>query len=92
MLQREQFSLNISIVVIHNTSLLVNYYNKKQHTYYINIINENFTMEQNRDTRYIYPPLIASLADIFTNECNCKIDIRVNTHSIQTHNEVAYIY
>ena len=50
--QRELFPLNLPNVIEHNTSLLVNYYTKKQHTFYRNIINANFTLEQNRDTGY----------------------------------------
>ena len=62
--QRELFSLNLPNVIEHNTSLLVNYSTKKQHTFYKNIINANFTLEQNRDTTYIPLPLIIPLAHI----------------------------
>ena len=44
MLERELFPLNIPNVIEHNTTLLVNYYTKKQHTFYTNIINANFSL------------------------------------------------
>ena len=84
--------LNLPNVIEHNTSLLVNYYSKKQHTFYRNIINANFTLEQNRDARYIPPPLIISLAHILINECNPEKDIKVDTCTIQIQNDVAHIY
>ena len=46
MLQRELFPLNFPNVVEHNTSFLENYYTKKQHTFYTNIINVNFPFEK----------------------------------------------
>ena len=67
----------------HKTSLLINYYTKKQHAFYKNIINANFTLDQNRDTKYIPLPLIISLAYILTNECNPKNDIKIDTYTIQ---------
>ena len=90
--QRELFSLNLPNVIKNNTSLLINYYFKKQHTFYRNIINANFTLEQNRDTRYIPPPLIIPLAHISINECNSEKDIKVDTCTIQIQNDVAHIY
>ena len=66
--QREIFPLNLPYIIEHNTSVLVNYYSNKQHTFYKNIINANFTLEQNRDTsRHIPPPLIIPLAHISIN-------------------------
>ena len=90
--QREIFPLNLSHVIKHNTSLLVNYYSKKQHTFYKNIINANFTLEQNRDTRHIPLPLIIPLAHILINECNPEKDIKINTCIIQIQNDTAHIY
>ena len=68
--QRELFPLNLSNVIEHNTSLLINYYINKQHTFYTNIINANFLLEQNKDTRYIPTQLVIPLVHISTNECN----------------------
>ena len=90
--QRELFPLNLQNVVEHNTSLLVNYYTKKQHIFYTNIINTNFSLVQNRDTRYIPSQLIIPLAHISTLECNPERDIKVETHTIQIKNDVAHIY
>ena len=90
--QRELFPLKLPNVIKHNTSLLVNYYSKKQYTFYRNIINANFTLEQNRDTRYIPPSLIIPLAHILINECNPKKDIKVDTCTIQIQNDAAHIY
>ena len=90
--QREIFPLNLLHVIEHNTSLLVNYYSNKQHTFYRDIINANFTLEQNRDTRYIPPPLIIPLVHILINECNPEKDIKVNTCTIQIQNDTAHIY
>ena len=92
MSQRELFLLNLPNVVEHNNSLLINYYTKKQHTFYTNIINANFSLEQNRDTRYIPLQLVIPLVYISTNECNPERDIKVDTHTIQTQNDVAHIY
>ena len=61
-------------------------------TYYRNIINENYTLEQNRDTRYIPLPLIVSLVHISTNKFSPQNDIRVITYTIQIQNDVALIY
>ena len=90
--QREIFPLNLPHIIEHNTSLLVNYYSKKQHIFYRNIINANFTLEKNRDTRYIPRPLIIPLAHISINECNPEKDIKVNTCTIQIQNDTAHIY
>ena len=90
--QRELFLLNLPNIIEHNTSLLQNYYFKKQHTFYRNIINANFTLEQNRDTRYIPPPLIIPLAHILINKCNSEKDTKVDTCIIQIQNDVAHIY
>ena len=90
--QRELFPFNLPNVVEHNTSFLINYYTKKQHTFYKNIINANFTLEQNKDTRYIPPPSIIPLAHISINECNPERDIKVNKHTIQIQNDVADKY
>ena len=90
--QREIFPLNLPHVIKHNTSLLVNYYSNKQHTFYKNIINANFTLVQNRDTRYIPSPLIIPLAQISINECNLEKDIKVDTCTIQIQNDIAHIY
>ena len=90
--QREIFPLNLPHVIKHNTSLLINYYSNKQHTFYKNIIDANFTLEQNRDTRYIPPPLIIPLAHISINECNPEKDIKVDTCTIQIQNDIAHIY
>ena len=90
--QRELFPLNTPNVIEHNTSLLVNYYTKKQHIFYTNIINANFSLAQNRDTGYIPLQLTIPLAHISTNECNPKRDIKVDIHTIQIVNEVAHIY
>ena len=92
MLQRELFSLNLPHVIEHNTCLLINYYSKTQHTFYRNIINANFTLEQNRDTRYIPPPLIIPFAHILINECNPEKDIKVDTCIIQIQNDTTHIY
>ena len=89
--QRELFPLNLSNVVEHNTSLLVNYYTKKQHTFYTNIINANFSLEEKRNNRYIPLQLVIPLAHISTNECNLERDIKVDTYTIQTENDVAHI-
>ena len=90
--QREIFSRNLPHVIKHNTSILVNYYSNKQCTFYRNILNANFTQEQNRDTRYIPPPLIIPLAHISINECNLEKDIKVDTCTIQIQNDIAHIY
>ena len=90
--QREIFPLNLPHVIEHNTSLLVNYYSNKQHTFYRNIINANFTLEQNRDTRHIPPPLIIPLIHISINECNPEKDIKIDTCTIQIQNDTAHIY
>ena len=90
--QREIFLLNLSHVIKHNTSLLVNYYSNKQHTFYRNIINANFTLEKNRDTRHIPLPLIIPLAHISINECNLEKDIKIDTCTIQIQNDTAHIY
>ena len=90
--QRKLFLLNLPNVVEYNTSLLVNYYTKKQHTFYTNIINANFSLAQNRDTRYILLQLIIPLAHISTNEYNPERDIKVDTYTIQIENDVAHIY
>ena len=74
--QRELFSLNFPHVIEHNTSLLVNYYSKEKHTFYRNIINANFTLEQNRDTKYTPLPSIIPLAHILINEYNPQKDIK----------------
>ena len=79
-------------VIKHNTSLLINYYSNKQHTFYKNIINANFTLEQNRDTRHIPPPLIIPLAHISINECNLENDIKIDKYTIQIQNDTAHIY
>ena len=65
--QREILPLNLPHVVAHNTSLLEKYYSNKKKIYK-NIINANFTVEQNKDTRHIPPPLIIPLAYISINE------------------------
>ena len=70
--QREIFSLNLPHVIELNTSLLVNYYSNKQNTFYKNIINANFTLEQNKDTTHIPPLLIIPLVHISINECNLE--------------------
>ena len=88
--QRELFPLNLPHVIEHNTSLLVNYYSNKQHIFYRNTINANFTSEQNRDTRYIPPPLVISLAHISINECNPEKDIKID--KCATQNDSANIY
>ena len=90
--QREIFPLNLPHVIEHNTSLLVNYYSNKQNTFYKNIIDANFTLEQNRDTRYIPPPLIIPLVHISIDECNPKKDIKVDTCTIQIQNDTTHIY
>ena len=90
--QRELFPLNLQNVAKHNTSLLVNYDTKKQHTFHTNIIKANFSLEQNRDIRYIPLQLVIPLGHISTNECNPERDIKVETHTIQTQNDVAYMY
>ena len=90
--QRELFPLNIPNVIEHNTSLLVNYYTKKHHTFYTNIINANFLLAQNKDTRYIPSQLTILLAHISTNECNLERNIKVDIYTIQIENEVAHIY
>ena len=90
--QKEIFLLNLPHVIEHNTSLLVNYYSNKQHTFYRNIINANFTLEQNRDTRHIPPPLIIPLAHISINECNLEKDIKIDICTIQIQNDTAHIY
>ena len=46
MLQRELFPLNLPKVVVYNTSLLLNHYTKKLHTFYKNIINKKFIPEK----------------------------------------------
>ena len=90
--QREIFPLNLPHVIEYNISLLVNYYSNKQHTLYRDIINANFTLEQNRDTRYIPQPLNIPLVHISINECNPEKDIKVNACTIQTQNDIAHIY
>ena len=90
--QREIFLLNLPNVIRHNIALLTNYYTKKKYTYYKELINAHFIPNQNRDTRYIPTPLIIPLSHISTNECNPKNDIRTNTYTIQTQNDVTHIY
>ena len=90
--QREIFPLNLPHVIEHNTSLLLNYYSNKQHTFDKNIIHANYTVEQNRDTRYIPSPSIIPLAHISINECNLEKHIKVDTCTIQIQNDIAHIY
>ena len=54
--QRTLFPLNLPLVIIHNTKILKEYYIRQQHTYYKNIADSHFTLEQTRDTRFIPPP------------------------------------
>ena len=90
--QRELFPLNLPNVIEHNTSLQVNYYSRKQHTFYRIIIKANFTLKKNRDTRYMPLPLIIPLTHISINECNPEKDIKVDTCTIQIQNDTAHIY
>ena len=90
--QIELFPLNYLIVVQYNIALLGEYYTNRKHIYYTNMINAHFTPSQNKDTRYISPPLILPQVYISINECNPKNDINTNTHPIQTQNDIAHIY
>jgi hypothetical protein len=76
----------------HNTELLTQYYTKRQHKHFLNIINAYFSTEQQRDTRYVIPATIIPLAQISINECNPESDIETNTNTIQTQYDVAHIY
>ena len=76
----------------HNTELLTQYYTKRQHIHFKNIINAYFSTEQLRDTRYVIPATIIPLAHISINECNPESDIETNMNTIQTQFDVAHIY
>ena len=68
------------------------YYTKRQYKHFSNIINAHFSIEQQRDTRYVIPATIIPLAYISINECNPESDIETNTNIIQTQFDVTYIY
>ena len=76
----------------HNTGILTQYYTKRQHKYFSNLINVHFATEQQHDTRYVTPTTIIPLAHIFIYECNPESDIETNTNTIQTHFDVVHIY
>ena len=73
--QKELFPWNNQNAINHNTLLLTQYYTRKQHQHFINILNINFNHEQMRDTRYIPPPQTIPLCHIHINECNPEDDI-----------------
>ena len=41
-------------------------------------MDTHFTLEQNRDTKFILPPTNISFTQIFINECNPEKDILAN--------------
>ncbi len=76
----------------YNARLLTQYYTKRQHKHFSNLIKAHFNTEQQRDTRYVTPATIIPLAHISINECNPENDIETNTNTIQTQFDVAHIY
>ena len=79
----------------HNSTYFLTHIVLSNPTYFLTCIQPyytNFTLEKNRDSRYIPPPLIIPLTHILINECNPEKDIKVDTYSIQTQNDVAHIY
>ena len=68
--QKDLFSFNHPTVIIHNITLLTNYYTKLQHTHYKTILKSHCTQDQNKDTWFILPPTTVPFTQIFINECN----------------------
>ena len=62
----------------HNSGLLTQYYTKKQHKHYSNLINAHFATEQQQDTRYVTPATIIPMAHISIHECNPERDIETS--------------
>lgn len=92
MSQRDLFPSNYPIILEHNTILIIEYYTKLQHEYYTHIANSHFLPEQNRDLRFITPPMIISLAHISIQECNPEKAIITNKDTIQIKNEQTHLY
>jgi len=90
--QRELFPLNLPTVIHHNINLLTKYYTDFKNKHYQNIINTQFTPEQNRDTRHIPSPTIIPYIKTSTIECNPERDIDTNKCTIQTQNDKTHIY
>ena len=90
--QRELFPYHTPRVIQHNTNIILTYFTRKQHTLYENIIRENDFFTQNKDPRYISPPLNIPLVQISTHKCNPKKDINTNTNKIQVQCDNAHIY
>lgn len=85
-------SINQPLVIEHNSKLLIEYYIKHQHRYYKNILDANFTPAQNKDTRFIPPPIIIPHIQISIIECNPKTNIITDKNTIQTQNKLTHIY
>ena len=56
------------------------------------MINNHFTPEQTRDTRFIPPPTKIPHTQISIIECNPKNDIVTTKNNIQTLGEITHIY
>ena len=89
--QRELFPYCDAYTSCHNTELLTQYYTKRQHKHFTNIVNAYFSTEQLRDTRYVILATIIPLAHISINECNPESDIETNT-TLSKHNSTSLTY
>ena len=90
--QKELFPWNNQNAINHKILLPTQYYTRKQHQHFTNILNINFNQEQMRDIRYIPPPQTIPLCQIHINECNPEDDIACTQYTIQTQYDNAHIY
>jgi hypothetical protein len=75
-----------------NITPLIQYYKRKQNTYYTNLLNAHFITKQPKDPKHIPPPISLPLISISTNECNPDNDIDNHTPTIQLQHDCAHIY
>ena len=88
-------SSHVMFKTLHNSNLIRQYYQNIQNIQnklYKEIIQVHHPKEQQRDTRFVTPPIIIPLLQIHINECNLKNDIITTNPTINIYGEQAHIY
>jgi hypothetical protein len=76
----------------HNYQILLQYYHTRQTKHYSELIIKQFNSLQQKDNRFITPPLHLPLVHVSITECNPEYDIITTRHTIQVLHNSAYLY
>ena len=83
---------SIPSISLHNSNLILQYYQNSQNKFYKEIIHAHHPEDQQGDTRFVTPLIIIPLLLIHTNECNPENDITTTTPTTNIDGENAHIY